>query len=123
MLKVTHTEHGYDFITLYFKRLEHANEYAKLLYRKLKEIKPELTDINRLNFAHKPGDQSHFHTDGEPGHIWPKAFRHFHIMFPNKPKQDDWEFLYKVGNDKRLKLQLDRGLVTREVQGGNNVHT
>jgi len=109
-------EHGYDFISLYFPTLNEANEYAARLFRKFKRINFEHLDLQRQNFRHLPGDPEHFHSDGDAKDYLPDMFRHFHIIYPGKPSEQDWEYLYKHCNDINLKIRLKQNLPIREVR-------
>lgn len=113
---VTSTEHGYDFITFYFKGLNETNEFAAILYNRFKDIGFEHMHLQRENFAHLPGDPDHFHTDGLANDYWPGAFRHFHIIYPNKPTEKDWEYLRKNANIRKLGLNFKKDLPNRYVQ-------
>ena len=115
-LEVQQTEHGCDFITLYFKNLKIANTFAERLFRKFKNLEFPHMQIQRKDFRHLPGDPEHFHADGDANAYWPDAFNHFHIIYPHRPTEADWEYLYVHCNDIRRELVLTRNLPIREVK-------
>lgn len=114
VITVHHTEHGFDFITLYFYTLQEANAFGQRLYNKFKATNHKYLDLQRSDFRHLPGDVEHFHTDGAIHEHWETAYKHIHVLYPHKPTEEDWEDLYSIANGG--KIRFPRGLPTREVK-------
>ena len=116
-IEVVQTEQGQNFVTFYFKYLHLSNEFAQRLYKKFEKNSFKHFELQRKNFEHRPGDPEHFHEDGPAISYW-KYFRHFHIIYPGKPTEEDWEYLYRELNDTKRNLVFKRDLPTREVIHG-----
>lgn len=114
-MKVINTEHGYDFITLYFEKGDENRLAGIAVYNHFKKIGFEHIELQRKEFRHLPGDVPHFHPDGAITDYW-DSIHHFHILYPNEPTQEDWEYLYKHISVERTKVSFERGLPTRRVQ-------
>jgi len=115
-IKVTHTEHGYDFISLYFKDTKDLRSYSEIAFKRLKQLGFKHMELQRKNFRHLPGDVPHFHSDGEAKDLWDTRYHHFHILYPHKPTSEDWEYLYTHLNNEARGMKLDRNLESREVK-------
>ena len=105
MLKFIQTESGCEFITLYMKD-EDLYNISRYVYSKLKRSSFPYMNLQRLYMSHIAGDVERFHTDGLPRHKYEWS-KHIHILYPGPPKVKDWEFLYKVLNDKYIELFRD----------------
>ena len=114
-MKNSRLEYGYDFITLYFESGNDCVKYAQKLYKELTRIKSNLLELNRKDFAHQPEDPAHFHTDGCPKDMY-EDYHHFHVVFPNRPKKTDWEYLMKTINEDRLGISFNTSVPIREVK-------
>ena len=115
-IDVSHTEHGYDFITLFFKNGRDMLDFSKRAYVQFKRTQFKYMELQRKEFVHIEGDVPRFHPDGEPGALYPDSFRHFHILYPSKPTQADWDELRTVLNNTRLNIGLAKDLPNREVK-------
>lgn len=116
-IKVSSIQVGVNFITLYFNTVKDKNEYSSKLYNSFKN-NFEYFNIQRRGFAHQPGDVPQFHKEGCPMELGKNDWHHFHIIYPDKIKKKDWDFLYLWGN--RRELVLNKGLKKEKVKGKYN---
>lgn len=83
--QIKEIEVGPHFLTVYSKKLTELLELAEKLYLMFLRFKPELADIQQVNFKHEPNDPNVYHPYGEPNHFR-DHFRHFHIRYGYRPK-------------------------------------
>lgn len=105
-IKVTEIQEGKNFITLYFKTAIDNEIYSKRLYSYFKNSRH--FEIQRKNFCHELGDVPQFHPEGSPVEAGRPNRFHFHILYPERPTKDDWDFLYIWGN--RIELKIDKNI-------------
>lgn len=110
-MEVKDIEVGKNYITLYFSKGCEALLYANKLYRIFKRSKHY--DLQRKDFTHIKGDVPIFHPKGDPIETGRKYIAHFHIIYPEKPTEEDWEELYKLTNN--FGLILNRYLEKKDV--------
>jgi thiamine kinase-like enzyme len=109
MAKVSYLESGYDFITLYFKDHKTMDLAGKRLYAFLKRVSFKHLDLQRENMVHKPGDVPHFHNGIEA-----TKGPHFHILYPHRPTEDDWQELQDIACKRLVDIQLE-GCINEEI--------
>ena len=110
MIKIESIEIGHGFLTVWSPSYPEIREYCRELYKKLPERLQELNPKDL--WYHNP---PMFHPYGQGPAVGRTQFKHFHIIYPNTPTDNDVRELATLIGKPQVEIELLEDYMDDEV--------